>query len=118
MTYFDAIVGALATWRVSHMLLYEEGPWSIFLQMRKRLGVQYAEDDTTVISYRYTITVCLWCLSIWIATGVTILQRMSPLARWLLTPFAYGMVASSLDRLFTTAVRNTPSVPDVASKED
>lgn len=51
----------LATWRVTHLLIKENGPFNVFGHIRAKLGVD--EEDG---SYRYEITVCYYCLSIWV----------------------------------------------------
>lgn len=57
---------SLATWRIVHLLQQEEGPFGVFEKFRLALGT---EDDT----YKYKITVCHACLSVWIAVVVILL---------------------------------------------
>lgn len=42
------------------MLLKENGPFGIFESIRSKLGVEEG-------SYKYEITVCHYCLSVWVA---------------------------------------------------
>lgn len=94
------IVGGVATWRVSHMLLYENGPFHIFRFIRIRLGVIYHHsEENYVVGYKYEITTCIWCLSMWVGLAVTLLQRWSPWAVWLLLPHTFSAITVMLHRL-------------------
>lgn len=42
------------------------GPFQVFLRIRKMLGVEY-DDLDEIVSWKYDITVCHKCLSVWIA---------------------------------------------------
>lgn len=62
----QVILASLASWRVVHMLLSENGPFHVFYKIRQALGTQ--EDDYgNTISYKYEITICVYCLSVWVA---------------------------------------------------
>jgi hypothetical protein len=51
------VVAVLATWRVTHLLALEDGPWRVLVRLRARLGdgVLGALMD------------CFQCLSLWVA---------------------------------------------------
>ena len=51
------VVAALATWRITHMLLAEYGPWYIFARLRMLAG------DGPIGK----ILDCFYCLSVWVA---------------------------------------------------
>jgi len=51
------ILAVLATWRVTHLLANEDGPWDIIVRLRGRLG-------NGVIG---SLMDCFKCLSIWVA---------------------------------------------------
>ena len=94
------LVAGLATWRLSHILLYENGPFAAFRRAREALGVIYASDASgEVVSYRYELTVCILCLSIWVGSGVALLLWRWPWFVWLLLPFALSAVASVIGKL-------------------
>jgi hypothetical protein len=96
----DLTVAAVATWRITHLLLYENGPFRAFRKLRERFGVVYADADSSeVVSFQYEITTCAWCLSVWVATVVTLLQLLSSKARWLWLPFTYSAAAVIINRL-------------------
>ena len=54
----DLIIMAIATWRLSHMLTKEEGPYGVFLIARKKLGGALN---------------CIYCLSVWVGMFCTAL---------------------------------------------
>ena len=53
----------LATWRVSHFFVLEDGPWDIVVKLRIWLG------DSVVGS----LMDCFYCTSVWIALPITVL---------------------------------------------
>lgn len=48
------------------MLIDEDGPFDVFDRIRVRLGT---DSD----SYRYKITVCYYCLSVWVVAVLALL---------------------------------------------
>lgn len=97
----DVIVAALATWRISHMLLYENGPFRALRRLRVMLGVMYYSDDSNdVASSKYEITTCVWCLSVWVGAVVGVLWLLTPVwSFWVTLPFALSAGAVVLDKL-------------------
>lgn len=98
------VLAALAVWRVTHMLLRETGPWGLIRRLRIALGVIYdREDETTLVGFRYELTVCMWCLSVWTGTiAVAIMWLVEPVwVRYVLfTPFAISAVCVMIDKHF------------------
>lgn len=100
MTWLMIVCGAVATWRIAHMLLNESGPFSVFRKAREALGVVYSADDL-VVSFKYEITVCIWCLSMWVGGLVALFLYVvpSPVNMFLLAPFVFSGVAGLLSKL-------------------
>lgn len=97
------ITGAIATWRIAHMLLLENGPWRVFRRAREALGVVYwdgTDDNTAVQDYKYEITVCIWCLSMWVGGIVAAITALHPRAYALFIPYVYSAIAVMLDKHF------------------
>lgn len=67
-------VGALATWRVTHLLAEEDGPGGMMVRLRVRADDGWAGE----------LLDCFYCLSIWVAAPVAVAvtprRREIPLA--------------------------------------
>lgn len=58
MTFWPKFcLAVLATWRVAHLLAYEDGPFDVLARIRHRLGSGWVG----------TLIDCFRCLSVWIA---------------------------------------------------
>lgn len=62
------IVGALAVWRLTHLLHAEAGPGQVFDRLRAGAGTGFAGQALG----------CFYCLSLWVA---------APLALWIAVPW-------------------------------
>jgi hypothetical protein len=54
-------VASLATWRIAHLLAYEDGPWDLFVRLRVWLGHGFWGK----------LMDCFYCVSIWVAVIFT-----------------------------------------------
>ena len=85
------VLGALATWRVAHLIAEEDGPADVVVRLRSRAGdgVLGAAMD------------CLYCLSVWVAAplAVTVAPRRRDVA---LTWLALAGAACLLERATAT----------------
>ena len=86
---------ALATWRIAHLLAYEDGPAHLFERLRVRAGVRYDEHSqpypATNLAEGLT---CLWCNSVWVGalwTGAWL--ALGDSVTWLALPFALSALA-------------------------
>lgn len=87
----DILVGCVATWRLTHLFLIENGPFRMFRKLRTKLGVEYESDDAdVVISYKHEITVCPWCLSVWVGAGAAVILAIPKAGRYILLPFVFS----------------------------
>lgn len=78
-------------WRLTHLLLNEDGPFSIFYKLRTALGVD--EEG----GYTYKITVCHNCLSMWVAILSVIVTLYVPVVALV---FAVGSVSIIINRIY------------------
>lgn len=83
----ELILLALATWRITSLLKDEEGPFDIFVKLRKYFGVIDTDEvvfdeygNTTIEPLRIIddtfiakLFECHWCLSVWAAFGISVL---------------------------------------------
>lgn len=68
----EAIVCALACWRISSLLTQEEGPWGIFIRLRLLAGTTIDEYGSEVPNgFWAELLGCLWCASMWVGFGIT-----------------------------------------------
>ena len=63
----------IAIWRVTSLLMREDGPLDIFVKLRIFMGVKYNEHGeeyaTTAVSRGI---LCFWCTSIWVSAVLCI----------------------------------------------
>lgn len=57
MIWFYFLISALSVWRLTHLLVKEDGPFDIIFSIRKKVS----------ISFFVKLLDCFYCLSIWVA---------------------------------------------------
>ena len=62
--WFRLTIGILATWRVTHLIAREDGPWDLIVRVRARAGSGMFGQ----------LMDCPYCLSLWIAAPVALLS--------------------------------------------
>src|SRR5690348_4624372 len=106
MSFYWLLLGVLSVWRVTHLLYGEDGPWDVFIRLRKRAGAGFWGG----------LLDCFYCLSLWVAApfawllGVTWGER---LLLWL----ALSAGAILLERV-TSRERAAPPAPYVEDGEE
>lgn len=95
MTLVNFIVLALATWRISSILVYEEGPFDICARFRNAIGVKYdSHAHTYGENMLANLFTCLWCLSIWVGIAIAAFYVLvGDIAVVACLPFALSAVA-------------------------
>lgn len=94
MNPLTILVLAAATWRISSFLVNEDGPFFVFERLRERFGIHYQyingkEIKVVPLNFMAQLLDCVWCASMYIGTGWTILFVTFPnLALWFALPFA------------------------------
>ena len=81
------VVGALATWRVTHLLVEEDGPADAVVRLRERAGDSWVGQAMD----------CFYCLSIWTAAPVAAVVARRPRER-VLTWLALSGAACLLEQ--------------------
>jgi hypothetical protein len=61
-------VGALATWRLTHLLVEEDGPGSVVVRLRASAGGSLVGE----------LLDCFYCTSIWVAAPVAVVVAPRP----------------------------------------
>ena len=80
------VIAALATWRVTHMLAREDGPFDAVAKLRAALGKAGRALD------------CFYCLSLWVSAPVALLVTDS-LRAWILVWLALSGAACLINRV-------------------
>ena len=61
----------LAVWRITSLLVHEDGPLCIFVKFRHFIGIRYDKFSKpygkNIIAEGFT---CVWCLSVWISAAL------------------------------------------------
>jgi hypothetical protein len=81
-------LAVLATWRITHLLVREDGPWDLVARLRERLGASLAGRAMD----------CFYCTSLWVAAPIALWITTSPLS-WLMAWFALSGAACLCDRV-------------------
>ena len=80
MNAYYAVLGALAVWRVTHLLQAEDGPWDVVVRLRRLVGNGLLGQMMD----------CFYCLSVWVSLGFALLIGSNWLERALLWPALSG----------------------------
>jgi hypothetical protein len=84
----DFVLAMLATWRVTHLLANEDGPWDLIFKMRAVLGASLAGQ----------LMDCFKCLSLWVAVPAAFFVTRAP-TMWFFVWLALSGAACILQRL-------------------
>jgi len=86
--YYWFVLGALAVWRITHLLFAEDGPWDAVIRLRRLAGTGLWGG----------LLDCFHCLSLWIAAPFALSLGSEWTERLLLWP-ALSAGAILLERL-------------------
>lgn len=73
MSFIEFFILALAAWRLTNLLVNEDGPLDIFLKLREYLGVYHSggyEEYLEKPVYEQILVglfQCIWCMSVWVS---------------------------------------------------
>lgn len=82
------VLAALAAWRVTHLLAYEDGPGELVVRLRSHLGSGWVGR----------LMDCFYCLSLWVAAPFALMLSREPLT-WLVAWIALSGAACLAQRL-------------------
>lgn len=89
MTWFTALVAILASYRVAHAIAREEGPFSVFANLRGRLD----PNQATWLGRGIT---CAACVSVWTSLVVVLMILYLPEALTIPLMFWLGVAGGAL----------------------
>jgi len=96
------LVLVLACWRLTSLLVQEEGPFKMFARFRRFVGVRYVSGSpvpygTNVIA---ELISCIWCCSVWVGAGLSLAYIIEPeLTVLAALPFALSAGAIIVGRI-------------------
>lgn len=77
-TPFGFIIIALACWRISAMLVREDGPGDIFAKLRMKAWVKYTPTSIAYSDkFLGKLLLCVWCVSVWVAPVVVLIGALN-----------------------------------------
>lgn len=91
------ILLALATWRVSSLLVHEDGPFEMFLRLRYAAGIRY--DDLSqpyATTFLGELLLCLWCASVWVGFAFAMLYLFAPPLVWQIPAWSLALSALAI----------------------
>jgi len=86
INWFDFLILALATWRITYMFVWEDGPGGIFVIFREKI-IKKA-------SFLESLFSCVWCLSVWVGAiiGISAIIKKT-ITLYVCLPFALSALA-------------------------
>lgn len=91
INWFEFIIFSLGTWRISTILVREDGPFDVFFKLRAMF------DDKQIELFDLLFS-CVWCMSVWVATFIILSAIMNKtLTLYLILPFALSAIAVILE---------------------
>lgn len=81
------LVVCCATWRLTHLFMYEQGPWNTILKLRRHFGVRHDQDGHPLAWPEGSLFECFLCFSVWTAIVMVVLPW------WVSVPFAASAIA-------------------------
>ena len=93
---FDFVIMALSCWRLTSLVVYEDGPFHVFSKFREWIGLE--EDGSHPDKFLPSLISCAMCFSVWV--GLTWLgYLLAPVIAISLSGiFALSAVACIIDR--------------------
>lgn|SRR5690554_6737384 len=90
MPVSDLLILALAAWRLSRLLAFEDGPAQMLARLRYAVGVRYdAHSQAYAVTEAAKLVLCYYCSSVWIGAGFTLIYLFLPVPALVLAlPFA------------------------------
>jgi hypothetical protein len=82
------VAAALATWRITHLIVHEDGPWDAIARIRRRAGPGFWGQ----------LMDCSYCTSLWVSALAAFVMRPS-FEQWVLYWLALSGAACILDRI-------------------
>lgn len=90
------ILYALATWRISSILVHEPAPYELASRLRRAVGVKFdARGNGYADSEFAKLFTCVWCMSVWIGWLLALVRDKRG---FIVRGLAYSTVAIVIER--------------------
>lgn len=91
---------AVAVWRLSYMIVEEDGPYAVFINLRQWVGADDEGDHPNPhMQLLRGILECIYCASVWIGIFFAVVYVIQPVvALYIAIPFALSGLAIFLDK--------------------
>ncbi len=97
MKPMDVLILALATWRLTSLLVNEDGPFEVFAKLRHLCGVRLDEQSCTYGTNWFAKGLaCFWCCSSWCGIVWVIAYMLCKDSVWIALPFALSAGAIAI----------------------
>lgn len=106
VSFYFLCLGILCTWRLTHFLNAEDGPWDVVVRLRERAREGFWAD----------LLDCFYCLSFWLAAPFAVLVGATYLEKGLLW-LAFSAGAILLERITEREAGPSP-ITYIEEKED
>jgi hypothetical protein len=97
-SWLDLAAMGLCTWRLSSLVVNEEGPFCVFLKLRQKLGIIHDPDDKPIDApdwFLPRLLMCVWCVSVWMGALTYLMWWISPVPVFI---FAASAIAILVQR--------------------
>jgi hypothetical protein len=85
----EVIILGIAAWRASHIVVFEAGPFDIFVWFRSKFGIEHDESGEPIVWNKRVVFGCVWCLSIWMSA---VLYFLPPVVSYIFAGSAIAVV--------------------------
>lgn len=96
----EILLSSLAVWRISSLLVREDGPGDVFAKLRTITGVRYDEYSSPYgTNFLSSLLSCVWCTSVWVALIVAILENPKNIFKFIRKAMALSAIAIFVDEV-------------------
>lgn len=96
---FDLLILVGATWRLTSLLVWEDGPFEVFARLRRLVGVRYNDRSLAYgTNWLAKGVICPACASVWFGVLWAALYYLWGNSVWLALPLALSAGAMVLER--------------------
>lgn len=96
---------SLVAWRITHLVVAEDGPFDILAKFRHFIGIRY---DAHSVAYGKNVLAqvftCIWCCSIWVGLALAFFVPHEPLNMGLFADICFHLYISLILSALTISI--------------